>query len=273
MTVSSNILAQKKRWDTLFPDLVVNDYSVTIENFNLHMLYTSGRKGHGKKAACPFDDIPEDKLFNEFAHLLPDYHSLANLYPVVQYHFVLPHKRHLSMKENTSLLLDLEQMLHYSNATGLTVFHNTPEGGASLPEHEHYQAFPFKLSVSEQDYLAHYNNTNISTMKHYPGANLVLQGNDKCTTAVRIIEKNPSFQEHNIVIQDNTLILIPRKRARSEIVDRRMAAVEMMGLIPWLKEEDAIASTQIVRAKELYKGYAEVLFSKEKTTNLLANLY
>jgi len=66
-----------------------------------------------------------------------DYMVLANPFPIFPYHLTIPHFSHIPQKIDGFFgdMLELSRQL-----TGMVVFYNGPECGASAPDHFHFQA-------------------------------------------------------------------------------------------------------------------------------------
>ena len=67
----------------------------------------------------------------------PLYWLLCNPYPIFQVHFTLPYRYHRAQR----ILPYFADFLRLSkNLSGYTLFYNGPRCGASLPDHQHFQA-------------------------------------------------------------------------------------------------------------------------------------
>jgi ATP adenylyltransferase/5',5'''-P-1,P-4-tetraphosphate phosphorylase II len=79
-------------------------------------------------------NLPEEQKGIPFGK---DYLVLANPFPIFPYHLTIPHYSHFPQKIDGFFgdMLDLSRQL-----TGMVVFYNGPECGASAPDHFHFQA-------------------------------------------------------------------------------------------------------------------------------------
>ncbi|MBI4440852.1 hypothetical protein HY639_01675 [Candidatus Woesearchaeota archaeon] len=255
--INRKIKTLQETWHRAFADASFEQYPVLVGGMEMVVLYgqfSAQKLDVVPPEVCPFETLNSENLIHEYDDILTDYALLPNRYPFMPYHFVLPHRKHISMQENNQLKSDLEQMMAFSKATDMVVFHNSPGAGASIPQHEHWQALGTKppllsLAVSWQD--------GIGWLPDYPGANVV--AND--THQALAVTNDPLFKEHNTILYHDTIILVPRKAARSQYLQRRVAGAEIMGFIPWKKHEDALKMKE--RPEELLKGFKEVLYRRD----------
>jgi ATP adenylyltransferase/5',5'''-P-1,P-4-tetraphosphate phosphorylase II len=79
-------------------------------------------------------NLPEEQKGIPFGN---DYLVLANPFPIFPYHLTIPHYSHVPQMIEGFFgdMLDLSRQL-----TGMVVFYNGPECGASAPDHFHFQA-------------------------------------------------------------------------------------------------------------------------------------
>ncbi|MBI4153845.1 hypothetical protein HY501_00760 [Candidatus Woesearchaeota archaeon] len=174
--------------------------------------------------------------------------------------------------EGRELKADLEQLLEFSKNSGLTVFHNSKGSGASIPQHEHFQAIAQEppLFRLRREYAS------LSGIRkgHFPdffGAHVILEGGYPAEAAVEIMQRHHLlFQAHNIILSREQIILIPRRERRASCFPRVYGGSEMLGYFPFLPREKAEEMLLGENLQLLKKGYEEVLFPKDITWKLLA---
>ncbi len=79
-------------------------------------------------------NLPEEQKAIPFGK---EYLVLANPFPIFPYHLTIPHHNHVPQKIDGFFgdMVELSRLL-----TGMVVFYNGPECGASAPDHFHFQA-------------------------------------------------------------------------------------------------------------------------------------
>lgn len=255
----------KEKWDVQFSSSHFLEYNITINQVPISILYTTGRIGHTARTdpnTCPFDDYPDAGIYHGYDACIPDYFLAANKYPITQHHFILPSKKHFSMQENTHLGKDLGQMIAFSEASGMTIFHNSPLGGASIPQHEHFQAIAHEapLLSLQVEYLSR-GDISIGYFPAYFGANLVLKGKESPALAMEYIKRFPEYlSSQNILIFKDEIILFPRKILRSLTLQRNIGGCELLGYIPFIEREKALEMKAEENLEKIRQGYEEVLF-------------
>lgn len=192
------------------------------------------------------------------------YDILMNPYPIFPVHLTIPKKNHEAQKirgHETDFIALAEALSDF------VVFYNGPAGGASIPEHLHFQAISKGNLPIENEirYLLRYhseeiidkNGLKIHTVENYLRRILVFQSTDENRMATAISETIEFFDTKsgdepmlNLLgwFEDGiwTTILFPRLASRpSEYFDNEPArimvspaAVEMSGVLILPREKD-----------------------------------
>lgn len=255
-------------WDSYFLATEFEEFSLESFYTPLKILYTPARTGardfHGGDE-CPFENIDVNSLYLQLQHLHHSFHLIPNKFPIMRHHFLFVHKEHIPMNAG-GIQNDLEIMLNIAHSTGLTVYKNSPNAGASVPHHDHFQAIA-QLPPAFCSAHTYVNSTSGYLLYHY-GANVFFEGNSAIEQASGLVERFPEeFKSFNTVISQKKIYLFPRVRSFSEILQRPMGAANLMGYFP-VRSKDK-AQEMLTKAEIIRAGIAEVMYPKELIEKLL----
>lgn len=194
-----------------------------------------------------------------------DFIVLCNPFPITQYHYTIPHIKHIlqSFQGHAATFLTMAKDFH----PGFNVFYNGPESGASAPDHLHFQAAPAGILPVEKDildsakriFIKCIHDVSIFKVKDVGRGIIIIEGADceavhtiltNIISAMQGILQAPDEPKMNLLASYSGMIwrivIFPRQKHRPDVFylpgdDRILISpglVEMGGTVITPKEKD-----------------------------------
>jgi hypothetical protein len=194
-----------------------------------------------------------------------DFIVLCNPFPITQYHYTIPHSKHIlqSFHGHAAAFLTMAKDFH----PGFNVFYNGPESGASAPDHLHFQAAPSGILPVEQDmqdaakrvFIKCIHDVSIFKVKNVGRGVIIIEGSDgeavravltSIISAMKGILRAPDEPKMNLLASYSgtiwRIVIFPRQKHRPDVFylpgdDRILISpglVEMGGIVITPKDKD-----------------------------------